>query len=160
MEDAPHMGLKEICRMIYKRVEVTTQKIHLRTLMEKIVVQLLDRNWQLGKYDMKMNELHLDFCWDNLKHDGDHMLYHWQHCGFTLIDRRITPTVQVTLDHRTLQMGGTFDCSAGRGCGENYVHGTIFEMTGIWCRDHGCDHGFRNSQQHHCNGIKVGDKSI
>ena len=127
--------------------------------MEEIVVQLLDRNWQLGRYCMKNDGLDMVFCYNYLKHDGDHILY-WQHRGFILIDRRITTTFQVTLNHRTLQMGGTFDCSAGRGCGENYVHGTIFEMTGIWCRDHGCDHGFRNSQQHHCNRIKVGDQSI
>jgi len=66
------------------------------------VVQLLDRNWQLGRYGMKMDELDLDFRWNNLKHDGDHLLYHREQCGFTLIDRRSTPTVQVTLDQRTL----------------------------------------------------------
>ena len=105
--------------------------------MEEIVVQLLDRNWQLGRYYMKNDGLDMVFCYNHLKHDGDHILY-WQHRGFILIDRRITTTFQVTQNHRTLQMGGTFDCSAGRGCGENYVHGAIFEMTEIWCRDHEC----------------------
>jgi hypothetical protein len=70
--------------------------------MEEIV-QLLDRNWQLGKYNMKkMEELDLDFCWNNLKHDGDHIY-----------------VVEYTLPLGTLQMVGRFDCSAVRGSGEN-----------------------------------------
>jgi hypothetical protein len=64
-------------------------------LTGEIVVQLLDRNWQLGRYDVKIKRLDLGLCWNNSKHDEDYVVNHWKDYGFTIMDRRTMEINQV-----------------------------------------------------------------
>jgi hypothetical protein len=72
------MEYRAECKKISKKIQVSNKKLTLGCLREKfLLVQLLDRNWQTGKYDMRIQSLQrYGFGYGQLNNDGDYILLH------------------------------------------------------------------------------------
>ena len=62
--------------------------------IEKRLVQLLDRNWQTGKYEMKIEKFRARLEQHCIESDDDYILCHFPR-SFILIDRRTMKRSQV-----------------------------------------------------------------
>jgi hypothetical protein len=93
-----HTEFKEHCKRISKKIQVLNKQLIMRYLRRKyFLVQLLDRNWQTGKYELKAGRFFSGLKPYCIENDEDYILCRLERRPqlFILIDRRTMQTSRV-----------------------------------------------------------------